>query len=163
MSEAVPPEGSARVPQSRWLTAIRVYLAVTVAGHLVWEALQLPLYTIWRTGTAQELGFAVAHCTGGDVLIALTCLMGALVLAGRGEWPLEAFGRVAVLAILLGVAYTGFSEWLNVVVRQSWAYSEHMPVSPLLGFKIGLSPLLQWVVVPATAFASTRRIGRTTR
>ena len=46
-----------------------------------------------------------------------------------------------------------FSEWLNVVVRASWAYSEWMPVIALAGQKFGLSPLLQWIVVPAAAFA----------
>src|SRR5205807_9351338 len=60
--------------------------------------------------------------------------------------------------LILGVAYTAFSEWLNIVVRQSWAYSERMPLIPLFGFRIGLSPLLQWIIVPATAFGLVRWI-----
>jgi hypothetical protein len=42
------------------------------------------------------------------------------------------------------------------VVRASWAYSDWMPVIPIAGLSIGLSPLLQWIVVPAAAFAITR-------
>ena len=34
--------------------------------------------------------------------------------------------------------------------------SEWMPVIPLFGFRLGLSPLLQWIVVPATAFGLVR-------
>ena len=55
-------------------------------------------------------------------------------------------------AILLGAAYTVFSEWLNINIRRSWSYTDAMPVLPLLG--TGLTPLLQWVVVPGLAFAT---------
>jgi hypothetical protein len=57
---------------------------------------------------------------------------------------------------VFGIGYTVFSEWLNVVIRAAWAYSEWMPVIPLFGHKIGLSPLLQWIVVPAVAFKIVR-------
>lgn len=139
-----------------WLLGLRVYLAVIVVGNLAWETLQLLLYTIWMTGTLEEQVFAVIHCTLGDLLIALSSLMLALVIAGNHAWPRGRFWSVATLALMFGVAYTTFSEWLNIVVRQSWAYSERMPLIPLLGFRIGLSPLLQWVVVPAAAFGLVR-------
>ena len=47
---------------------------------------------------------------------------------------------------MFGVSYTMFSEWLNIVVRKSWAYSELVPMIP--GIDAGLSPLAQWVVIP---------------
>jgi len=47
------------------------------------------------------------------------------------------------------LAYTIFSEWMNTVWRESWAYSAWMPLVPILG--TGLSPLAQWVVIPAAA------------
>ena len=127
------------------------YVGISAIGNLAWETLQLPLYTIWTTGSAGEQVFAVVHCTGGDVLIAICALVGSLVLTRRREWPRQRFGEVALLAIMFGLAYTGFSEWLNVHVRKSWAYSAWMPVIPIAG-GIGLSPLMQWVVVPSLAF-----------
>ena len=42
-----------------------------------------------------------------------------------------------------------YSEWLNINVRGSWAYSDLMPVVPVIG--TGLAPLLQWVIVPTLA------------
>jgi hypothetical protein len=57
---------------------------------------------------------------------------------------------VAAAAVALGVGYTVFSEWLNTAVRSGWAYSDLMPVVPILG--TGLSPLAQWLVVPLAAF-----------
>jgi hypothetical protein len=135
--------------------ALAIYLSVTAAGNLAWESLHLPLYTLWRTGTPGEQAFAVIHCTGGDILIALTSLVLALITAGSRRWPDNRYRRVASAAILFGLAYTVFSEWLNVIVRHTWAYSERMPVLPLFGFNLGLSPVLQWVMVPMLGFCIT--------
>lgn len=140
-----------------WLATLRTYLLVTAVGNLAWEAAHLPLYTIWWTGTWAENAFAVIHCTGGDLLIATASLILALVLAGHGDWPARRFGAVAALTVASGVAYTTFSEWLNVVVRASWSYSELMPVVRLAGFELGLSPIAQWIAVPLLAFAWARR------
>jgi len=60
-----------------------------------------------------------------------------------------------VLIVASGVAYTGFSEWQNATVRQSWSYSHLMPVIPPLG--VGLSPMLQWVVIPSLALSVAQR------
>jgi hypothetical protein len=153
---ARPP--AADLVMSGWLQGLRVYLVGIAVGNLAWETLQLPLYTIWRTGTPREQAFAVIHCTLGDLLIALSSLVLALMIVGHSAWPFSRFRQVAGLTIAFGVGYTAFSEWLNVVVRTSWAYSEWMPVIPLFGFRLGLSPLLQWIVVPAAAFGLVRRM-----
>jgi hypothetical protein len=144
---------------SNWIAALRPYLATVAGADLVWEAAHLPLYTLWRTATTRDQLFAVIHCTLGDILIALTCLVVALILAGHRAWPIQHFTQVAILTLLFGLGYTVFSEWLNVVVRKSWAYSEFMPVVPLFGWRIGASPLLQWIVVPLIALLAARRGG----
>ena len=141
-----------------WPRALRVYLGTIALGDLAWEAAHLPLYTIWRTGTPGEKAFAVVHCTGGDLLIALACLALALVIVGEPAWPTLGHRRVAALTIGFGAAYTVFSEWLNVVVRQTWAYSDLMPIVPVIG--TGLSPLLQWVAVPLLALHFARRAAK---
>jgi hypothetical protein len=145
-------DGAQRGRSSPWHAALRRYLVVIALGNLVWEFAHMPLYTIWTTGTWGEIAFAAIHCTGGDILIALSALTFALLALGSGAWPLERFRAVATLTIALGIGYTIFSEWLNIVVRAAWAYSDLMPVLPVLGFHVGLSPLLQWVVVPLVAF-----------
>jgi len=43
-----------------------------------------------------------------------------------------------------------------VTQRQTWAYSEHMPVLPLFSFNLGVSPLLQWTIVPVLGFCIAR-------
>jgi hypothetical protein len=140
-----------------WLTALRRYLGVVVVGNMIWEFAQMPLYTIWRTGSRSEIVFAALHCTGGDILIALSSLVISLLTVGSGGWPVGRFCPVAAVTVILGVAYTAFSEWLNVVARAAWAYSDLMPVVSVFGFDVGLSPLLQWVLVPLLAFWSVHR------
>ena len=134
-----------------WLQTMRVYLAVSAGLHLGWEMLQLPLYTIWRTGSSGEIAFALIHCTAGDLMIASLTLLIALLAFGRRAWPAVASRPVILATIALGAGYTVYSEWLNTTVRKSWAYADMMPLVPGLG--TGLSPLLQWLVVPAIAFA----------
>jgi uncharacterized membrane protein (UPF0136 family) len=138
-----------------WLLGLRLYLAVSVVSHLLWELLQLPLYTIWKSGTAREIAFAVVHCTAGDLLIAALALIAALVAIGNRDWPHQRFVPVIVAAVVIGLSYTVYSEWLNTVVRKSWTYSRLMPTLPWLG--TGLSPFMQWLIVPAIAFAAVRR------
>jgi len=102
---------------------------------------------------------AVVHCTGGDALITTATLLTAMLIGRFRGWP--PFGRrVALTIIVLGIAYTIMSEW-NVEVWRSWSYSSVMPLLPWVG--TGLSPLLQWLVVPPLAFAITSGRGLTTR
>ena len=129
---------------------LRRYLGFIVAANLLWEFVQMPLYSIWQTGTPLQIVFAAVHCTGGDVLIALSAIASALLLTGDATWPSAGYVRVAAVAVLMGLAYTVFSEWWNVEVRKAWSYSDLMPIVP--GLDIGLSPLLQWIIIPIAAF-----------
>jgi hypothetical protein len=132
-----------------FLRPIGRYLAVIAIGNLVWEAAQLPLYTLWVEGTRAQLAYALFHCTLGDVLIGATTLFAAITLMRARSWPTKGFRPVSYVTVILALAYTVFSEWLNVEVRQSWAYRDIMPRLPWLG--TGLSPILQWMVVPPLA------------
>lgn len=134
------------------------FVPVLAVLNLVWEIAQLPGYTIWTNGSTREIAFAVVHCTVGDVLIGTTALAVALIVTRAGPIAGWRFGTVAAIATALGLGYTVFSEWLNVEVRRSWAYSELMPVVPILG--TGLAPLAQWLVLPGLALAIALRLHR---
>jgi hypothetical protein len=145
-----------------WLTTIRRYLIASIVGHLVWETVQLPLYTLWSRGTAREIGFAVMHCSSADLLIATTALTIALVTVGFSAWPGRRFVAVLATTVIVSASYTIYSEYMNTVVRQSWAYAASMPTLPWLG--TGVSPLAQWMIVPALALTwAGRRATRSGR
>ena len=130
-----------------WLVVFRRFIIFITFSNLIWEFLQMPLYTIWITGTQFEIAFAVFHCTGGDVLIALCSLNLALIVFGTSSWPRVGYYKVFIATVTFGIAYTIFSEWLNIDIRESWTYSDLMPVIPIIN--AGLSPVLQWVVLPS--------------
>lgn len=121
------------------------WTALSFALNLAWEALQLPLYTIGTTGTLRQVVFAVLHCTAGDTLIAGASFLAAGIALRTPDWPAARPRAGAAIAITSGMAYTAYSEWHNVYQAGAWAYAPSMP----LVFGIGLSPLLQWLVVPA--------------
>jgi hypothetical protein len=137
------------MPTERQHLILRVGGAFAVL-NLAWEVAQLTLYTIRWIDPPARIAFAVIHCTGGDLMIGDFSLAPALLIV-VGGWPENAASRrqVIVLTTLFGVGYTVFSEWLNVEVRQTWAYSEAMPQLPPLG--TGLTPVLQWVLLPRLA------------
>jgi hypothetical protein len=112
------------------------------------------LYDLVGRHEARDPLFAVIHCTAGDLLITASALALAALVAKIERRPF--FGkRMMLTAILLGLCYTVFSEWLNTQVRQSWSYTEAMPLLPPLG--TGLTPFLQWLIVPGIALGYVRR------
>ncbi|MDO9499312.1 hypothetical protein [Falsiroseomonas sp.] len=130
------------------------YIATMLALNLVWEVAQLPLYTLWAEGTPGAIAFAVLHCTGGDAMIASAALAVAILLTRSWQWPSRGWGRVTVATTLVGLGYTVFSEWLNVDLRQSWTYTAAMPRLPPWG--TGLTPFLQWLLLPPLAMLTVR-------
>lgn len=139
----------ARLEASRIWPPLRTYLLASGAANLVWELAQMPLYSLWESAAGREIAFAALHCTGGDLLIAAATLGSAVLVTGQGRWPESRWRQVTLATIGLGLAYTVFSEWFNVEVRRTWAYSPMMPTLP--GLETGLSPLLQWVAIPSLA------------
>ncbi|KAF0171217.1 MAG: hypothetical protein FD162_3145 [Rhodobacteraceae bacterium] len=138
-----------KLPSTFRQTWLRFLIAIA-ALNLVWEAGQMPLYTLWQTGTPWEITYAILHCTIGDILIAAVSLATALKVFGATVWPDKRYGLVAGAAMVIAVGYTLFSEWWNVEIRQAWAYRDIMPRLPGIG--TGLSPVMQWLFVPALAF-----------
>ena len=136
---------------------LRRYLPWLAGLSLAWEIAQLPLYTIWNEGSAGYKAFAVLHCTAGDVLIGLVSLALALVITRAGPVASWNWAAIARLLVTIGVAYTVFSEWNNTVFRPAWAYSELMPVIRLGGVSFGLSPLVQWLLLPPVALWAMQR------
>ena len=86
------------------------------------------------------------------MIIAALALLVALMLIGETNWPQRGATGVFALAILFGVGYTIYSEWVNTTIRGGWSYDPLMPRLRWLG--TGLAPLAQWVVVPSLALST---------
>ncbi len=131
--------------RSAWTLRYAVSMATL---NLLWELLQLPLYTLWSDGSARQIALAVLHCTAGDLLIAGLSLLTALALVRPSGWPQQRSIATGMLTLVFGLGYTVRSEWYNTTVTHQWAYSSHMP--QIAG--IGMSPIAQWLIIPCVAF-----------
>lgn len=132
-----------------WRFILFRFIPLLALLSLAWETAQLPLYTIWREAPWRDIAYAVIHCTAGDVLIGVFALFATLIATRAGPIGTWRTARVMAGTVLLSVSYTTFSEWMNTVVYEHWEYSSLMPLVPPLG--TGLSPLLQWLIVPSLA------------
>lgn len=132
-------------PRFRRIFYLRYGLFMLVS-NLLWESVHLPLYTLWAESDSAELVFTVLHCTVGDLMIAMISLVIAQLLTSNFSLSQRLAAPAIALTIALGLTYTIFSEWLNISIRESWAYSELMPVIPIID--AGLSPVAQWLVLP---------------
>ena len=128
--------------------------------NLAWEMAQLPLYTLWSEASAGAMAFSVAHCTAGDIAIGAAALIMVLTLGRERALSQWRWRRSAVWTALACVAYTVFSEWNNTAILGSWAYSELMPTLKVAGIGIGLSPLMQWLVLPPLALVLAGKFRR---
>lgn len=132
------------------------YILWFAALNLAWEAAHVRLYTLWTEATPGYIAFSVVHCTLGDVLIGLCALLLALI-AGRERGPTHWRPlRIAFLSTLFGASYTVWSEWMNITLLRSWTYAESMPRLSLGDFELGLTPLLQWLLLPGLALYAAR-------
>jgi hypothetical protein len=127
------------------------YVPLLGVLNLLWEIAQLPLYTLWEEGAPSFIAYAVIHCTLGDVAIGTLALLVALIATRARTVDTWRWRHVALFLVIPAVGYTALSEWINTITRGSWTYSALMPVVNLGGSTIGLSPFLQWLVIPPVA------------
>ncbi len=132
------------------LTCVVRYLAIVACANLGWEALQMPFYALWHAGAPTEIAANVVACAAIDTMIALGALTMAIILFRATAWPATGYARIGLAAGVFGIAYTIVSERVNVDILSTWAYSEHMPVVPLID--VGVTPIIQWIVIPIAAF-----------
>ncbi len=138
----------------RFLKLLLRWIAAAFLLHAIWEVAHLPLYTLWDEPDRWRVVRYVLHCLAGDVLIAATTYLAATIVFRAFDWPARFPWRAGAFVTALGLAFTAASEWYNVYVLGGWAYKSTMP---LIG-GIGLTPLLQWMIVPALTILAVRRI-----
>jgi len=133
-----------------------LWSALAFALNLTWEIAQVRLYTLWAEADGLTVAWSLLHCSLGDVLIALAMFALAGMALRRSNWPVSRPWAGAAIAVTGALAYTAWSEWYNVYRAGSWAYSTSMP----LIFGIGVSPLLQWLILtPVLVLAYRASVG----
>ena len=140
---------------ARIVARMSLWAAFAFALNLAWEIAQVRLYTLWAEANGLSVLWALLHCTLGDVMIALALFALAGMVLRRADWPASRPWAGGTMVVVGTMAYTAWSEWYNVYRTGSWAYTASMP----LVFGIGLSPLLQWLILPPVLVLVYRTLG----
>ena len=122
--------------------------------NLIWELAHVRLYTIWAAEDGMSIAWALLHCSLGDLVLALAMFALAGIVLQRADWPASRPLTGGAIVVIGAIAFTAWSERYNVYRAGNWGYTASMPM--ILG--IGLSPLLQWIVLPPAMVGAYRRL-----
>ena len=139
---------------SKFIARIGIWSALAFVLNLVWEIGHVSLYTLWREAAPLVIAWSIFHCTIGDVMIALAVFAFAAIVFRRVDWPTSHPWFGGALLVVAALVFTARSEWYNVYRSGAWGYTSSMPTI----FGIGLSPLLQWLILPPAMVAAYRTL-----
>lgn len=122
-----------------------------------WEILQASLYAGMVEAPRFQMAKGCLQATVGDMAIMLFAYEFVAIGVRSRRWILAASRWQPVLFVAVGVSITAAIEWLATRGRwvARWNYLPEMPLLP--GTGIGLSPLVQWVVLPLLTIWFARR------
>ena len=128
---------------------------MAVAFNLAWELGQSPLFVPmggWLLGTWRCFVASL-----GDGVIVLAIAAAGSLLFRRVDWfvrpGLSGYAFTGALAVAVAVGIE-----IGALATGRWSYSDHMPLIPVV--RVGLTPVLQMLVLPPLVFAATARYGR---
>ena len=136
------------------IARVTLWSVLAFSLNLLWEISHVGLYTIWREANGVRIAWSLFHCTVGDVVIAVAGFALAAIVLWRANWPLSRPWTGSVIVVISTVAFTTWSEWYNVYRADAWGYAPSMP----LIFGIGLTPLLQWLILPPVIVVAYRAL-----
>ncbi|MCC5971656.1 MAG: hypothetical protein JJU15_17060 [Pararhodobacter sp.] len=123
--------------------------------HFVWEFAQVPTYAGMAEMAHWEAIKLCMSATFGDVGFALTAFWTASLAVRSRDWILRPTRVPVAVFVAVGILLTVGFEYYYTNISLRWTYSDLMPLVP--PFDTGLSPLLQWLVIPPFVIWLTRR------
>lgn len=139
-----------------WLNIPETNVAVfSFLLNLAWEFWQSPFFE----GLAQAQHWqAVIMCTGaalGDACISLVAFWSTSLAARGRRWVISPTRWQMMTFVVAGLLITATLEVLATRVLDRWSYASEMPVLP--GIRIGLLPVMQWLLLPPLVLWFVRR------
>ena len=123
--------------------------------NFVWEYIQAPTYAGMIEMNHWDGIKLCTSATFGDVGFALTAFWITSLASRSRQWIFEPKAWQLLMFLGIGIGLTIGFEFYYTTISLRWTYSELMPLVPPFG--TGLSPLLQWVVVPLLVLWFVRR------
>jgi len=122
-----------------------IFALLVFAANFGWEMMQARWFANMRDLPAWHATLLCLRATVGDLLITLIAFAVAAAVARSAVWPAgPRSGMAATIFVAVGIAITAGYERFALSTGQ-WRYDMRMPTL----FGVGLSPLLQWFMLPA--------------
>ena len=153
-AKVMSPPATRAMTITELFARLGLWSALALVLNLIWEIAHVRLYTLWAAADGRTIAWSLLHCSLGDVVIALAMFALAGVLLWQADWPRSRPLAGTAIVVMGAMAYTAWSEWYNVYSADNWAYTGSMPMI----FGIGLSPLLQWLILPPMMVGIYRRL-----
>lgn len=131
-----------------WLRYALATFVVGVVLNYIWEVSQVVLYVGMDSIPAIWWHYFVAAL--GDGVILLTIHATGCLVFGKPGWFVHPRAAQIVFLLGFGLAIAVAVEWAAVYWLHRWSYTSQMPLIPGLG--IGVTPVLQMLVLPAAIF-----------
>lgn len=123
--------------------------------HFVWEMLQVPAYAGMSSMPHWDGVLVCTQATVGDVGFALTAFWMTAGLRRSRNWMQTPQRRDIAVFMAVGILLTVAFEYYYVEIAHRWTYASWLPTVPPFG--TGLSPLLQWLLVPLLVLGLSQR------
>lgn len=133
--------------------------SVAVLVNYPWELAQARLY-VGTDGADIAPWLCIVASLVDGALVLLIYAVGVVVFSQRGWFVAPGFSGYALMAAA-GILISISIEWITVYGTRIWAYSPNMPLVPGLG--IGVTPLIQMLVLPPFIFHVLTKWNRYTR
>lgn len=150
---AMAPAGLVGGREGPWWQPWTALALFSFGLHYVWETLHVSLYD----GVAQQSHAAGVVCclraAAGDVMIALVSYGTVAALTRNRLWLADPRLSTVGGYVGAGLVITVAMELLSTGAWGRWTYAPAMPTV----FGVGVSPLLQWLVLPPVALWLARR------
>lgn len=150
MTRAGSCTGSLRLPEFN-------VVVFALLLNFPWEILQTPLFERMADAPHWQAVKICSTATLGDAVIMLAAYWAVAMVRRARDWILDPTPGAVASFCGFGVVVTVGIERLAVSGRwvQAWTYSDAMPLVPGIG--VGLSPLVQWLVLPPLVVWFVRR------
>lgn len=146
----------------RWLVAVTWLpefnvLVFAILLNYPWEFLQVPMFDRMPDAPHWEAIKTCTRATLGDGAIMLAAYWCVAAVARSRRWIVDASTTNVLLFAAVGTSTTIIIERLalNGMWLDGWAYSPWMPIVPVV--EVGLTPILQWIVLPPLVVWFARR------
>lgn len=123
--------------------------------NFVWEFWQVPFFAGIQDAPHWQAIKVCTRATFGDVAIIMAAYWAAAAFAKNRLWLMRPSKFNLAIFLSLGVVITIFIEHYSITTGR-WEYADIMPIIPIIG--VGVSPLLQWIIVPLLTLNLSRRM-----